>query len=77
MRGAAHPELARAFVDFMLTDAYQMQIPPTDHVYPVIPGLDMPEWWRWAEVDAEVAEIEISQDAVDRWLVEWATIMGE
>lgn len=77
LRGAEHPELARAFIDHMLTDAYQMQIPASDHVYPVIPGLPMPDWWRWAEARIEVAQLQASQAEIDRWVAEWSEIMRE
>jgi thiamine transport system substrate-binding protein len=75
LKGAEHPELARAFIDYMLTDAYQMQIPPEDHVYPVIPGLEMPEWWRWADADVEAAKLDASQHEIDAWVQEWSAIM--
>jgi thiamine transport system substrate-binding protein len=74
LRGAAKPELAEAFIDFMLTDAFQAQIPASDHVYPVIPGLPMPEWWRWAEIDVEPAQLEVEQVTIDGWVVEWKAL---
>lgn len=77
LRGTDRPGLAQAFIDHMLTDAFQMQIPGSDHVYPVIPGLAMPEWWRWAEVEIEVAELDASQDEIDRWIAAWSEVMRD
>ena len=73
--GTENEGLARDFIDFMLTDAFQQQIPETMFVYPVIAGLELPEWWQWAEVDAEVATFEATQDEIDAWIVEWSEIM--
>jgi thiamine transport system substrate-binding protein len=75
LRGTRQPELARAFIDFMLGDAFQSQIPETMFVYPVIPGLDLPEWWRWAEVDVQPATLDVTDDEVERWVREWTEIM--
>jgi thiamine transport system substrate-binding protein len=75
LKGAKHPELARKFIDFLLTDAFQKQIPETMFVYSVIPNLETPEWWRWAKVDVQPAEIEVDADTVDRWVREWTDIM--
>lgn len=75
LRGAAHPGLARAFIDFMLSDAFQQQIPETMFVYPVIPGIATPDWWQWAEVDVEPASLDVDQAEIDRWIREWTEIM--
>ena len=51
LAGAEEPELAGAFIDFMLSADFQAQIPGTMFVYPALPGTPTPEWWRWAEVE--------------------------
>lgn len=75
LEGANEPELAGKFIDFMLSDAFQRQIPETMFVYPVIGGLGLPAWWRWAETDVEAATLEIAAGDVDRWIGEWTEIM--
>ena len=74
-RCSEHPELAAEFIDFMLSDAFQQQIPETMFVYPVIPDLDLPEWWDWANVEVETASLEFTADDIDRWIREWTEIM--
>lgn len=69
-------DLARAFLDFMMTDSFQAQIPASDHVYPVISGLPMTEWRRWAEMDIDVADMDATQAQIDRWVLEWSEIMA-
>ena len=75
LRGADNAGLAREFIDFMLSDAFQAQIPETMFVYPVISGVALPDWWRWAGVDVTVAALDVSQDEIDRWIIEWTEIM--
>ncbi|MCC6983445.1 MAG: thiamine ABC transporter substrate-binding protein [Bauldia sp.] len=75
LAGAAEPDLAGAFIDFMLTDDYQALIPSEDHVYPVIAQSDLPEWWKWADVAVEPATLEVDQATIDAWVAEWAAIM--
>jgi thiamine transport system substrate-binding protein len=75
LAGAGEPELARAFIDFMLTDAFQEQIPGTMFVAPAIPGTPTPAWWRWAEIDVEPATLDASAEDIDRWVREWTRIM--
>ncbi|MGD9739963.1 MAG: thiamine ABC transporter substrate binding subunit [Bauldia sp.] len=76
LAGTEQQALAEAFVDFTLTDAFQAQIPPSDHVYPGIGGLPMPDWWRFAEVEAEIADIAVTGADIDRWIAEWQVVMG-
>jgi len=75
LKGAREPELARDFIDFLLSDEVQAQIPETMFVYPVIPGLETPEWWRWAKVDVQPAPLRVDATTVERWVREWTDIM--
>ena len=75
LRGAKERELAGDFIDFMISNQFQAQIPETMFVYPVIPGIETPERWVWAEVDVEVATIDVSQAEIDRWIQQWTEIM--
>ncbi len=77
LKGAEHPELARKFIDFLLTDTFQKQIPETMFVYSVLPNLETPEWWRWAKVDVQPATLEIDATTIDRWVREWTEIMRQ
>jgi thiamine transport system substrate-binding protein len=73
--GTDEPELARAFIDFMLSSEFQAQIPETMFVYPVLADTPKPEWWQWAEPEPEAATLEASQDDIDRWIEEWTEVM--
>jgi thiamine transport system substrate-binding protein len=75
LAGAREPELARTFIDFLLSDEFQRQIPETMFVYPVIPGTATPEWWRWARIDVQPASLRADAATIDRWLREWTEVM--
>ncbi len=75
LAGTDHEELAGEFIDFMLSDEYQQQIPSTVFVFPVIGGLDTPDWWQWAVSDVETVDLGPSEDDVNRWIREWTEIM--
>ena len=75
LRGTKAKRLAGEFIDFMLSDAFQSQIPETMFVYPVIPGVETPEWWKWAEVDVTPARLDVTPEEIERWIVEWTAIM--
>ncbi len=75
LAGTDRQELAREFIDFMLGDAFQAQIPGTMFVYPAIPGTPTPGWWRWAEVEVELASLDASAAEIDRWVREWTALM--
>ena len=40
--GARHRKAAEAFIDFMLTPAFQSALPLSNWMYPVIPGIELP-----------------------------------
>lgn len=75
LRGTKAERLAGEFIDFMLSDAFQAQIPETMFVYPVVPGIETPDWWKWAEVDVTPALLIVTPEEIERWIVEWTAIM--
>ena len=75
LRGTRKEVLARQFIDYMLRDTFQRQIPETMFVYPAIPGVETPDFWRWAEVDVQPATLSVDAATLDRWVREWSDIM--
>jgi thiamine transport system substrate-binding protein len=43
LAGAEHPDAARAFIDFLLSDAVQADVPLSMFVFPVVEGTALPE----------------------------------
>jgi thiamine transport system substrate-binding protein len=76
LRGAAAPNLAGEFIDFMLSDRFQAQIPETMFVYPVIPGVETPDWFVFADIEVQAADLTIeSEEQLNTWKEQWTQIM--
>ncbi len=78
LNGAKEPDLARRFVDFMLSEAFQADIPLQMWVYPTRRGVAIPEIFRtFAPVPAVPASIEPSVIDANRetWIKAWTRIV--
>ena len=75
LEGAKNIDASKKFVDFMLSEKFQEQIPETMFVYPVIEALDLPEWWNLNPQITSVNTINFSNDELQNWISEWSTIM--
>ncbi len=71
---------ARAFVDFLLSDEVQKQIPETMYMNPVDSSVGLPEDWKQnaavvtAPIEVSVADIAAHRD---QWIKAWtATVIG-
>ncbi len=74
LRGAEHPKLARALVDWMLSARFQAGVPDQMYVYPVREGVTVPESWaRYAPVPTDPFEIAPARIARNRatWIDQW------
>lgn len=74
LAGAEHPDAARAFVDFLLSEQVQADIPLNMFVYPAVEGVELPDVFvQHAEVidDPVVVDpFEFGEDrerAIERW----------
>ncbi len=73
LKGAPHPRLARIFIDFILTEEFQAEIPLTNWMYPVDPDVVTPNSFRFApkpERSLQLPADEIRRNR-DRWINAW------
>jgi thiamine transport system substrate-binding protein len=80
LRGAANPEAARAFVDFMLSPVFQADVPLQMFVYPVRDGTPLPPVFEvFAEVPAadELAPLpeDLAAARIEAWLDRWTEVV--
>jgi len=78
LKGAREPELARRFIDFMLSRRFQEDIPLQMFVYPVLPDAALPDVFvRFAQVPSDPAIIapERIERNRERWIEEWTQIV--
>ncbi len=72
-QNAKQPELARKFMDFMLSTPFQEDIPTQMFVYPVNPAAQLPDFYKFAEKPNKPAQL--PDDAIDAnrdaWIKAW------
>jgi thiamine transport system substrate-binding protein len=76
LKGAAHPQQAAAFVAFMLSRAFQADMPMQMYVYPVVPNVPLPAaFTKYAvipKVSATLPPADIKANS-QRWIDAWTT----
>ncbi|MBN8882714.1 MAG: thiamine ABC transporter substrate-binding protein [Salana multivorans] len=74
--GAANPEGARAFIDFMLSPEFQADVPGQMYVYPVDSSVELPaDWARFAPLAPSPWTVPAEDIAAHRsdWIDLWAS----
>jgi thiamine transport system substrate-binding protein len=79
LTGAANPDGAKAFVEFLLSPAAQKALPDAMYVFPVRQGTPLPSAWARFAVQPQhpyaVSPADISAHR-DAWLREWSDIVS-
>ena len=78
LKGAREPELARQWVDFMLGETFQEDIPLQMWIYPALPGAELPEvFTRHAQVPSDA--VAVSPDQIEagreKWIQAWTDVV--
>lgn len=74
LKGTLHRELARKWLDFMLGDTFQADIPLKMFVFPINPNIPLPDLFTaWAEIPAEPATLSPAaiDSGRDTWIRAW------
>ena len=74
LKGTPHAELARRFVDFVLSAGFQADIPGQMFVNPVLPGIALPdEFTKFAPSPTQPATLPPAEIALNReeWIRAW------
>ena len=77
LEGAANPEGAKAFIDFLLDTDFQASLPEGMFMYPVDDAVDLPsEWEQYAQLadDPTTADLTEVAEHRDEWLSEWTAL---
>lgn len=78
LAGAANPDGAKKVIDFLLSDAFQSDIPGQMYMYPVDRDTALPEdWQQYAPVAENPAELDPALIDANRqsWLDAWADLV--
>lgn len=79
VEGAANPEGAQAFIDFMLSESFQQELPDNMYMYPISSQTSLPEAW---DDFGQLADdpILLDPDTVsterENWLEQWTELVG-
>jgi thiamine transport system substrate-binding protein len=78
LKGAKQPELARRFIDFLLSPDFQKDIPTQMWVYPVAAGTPLPDVFQFAAAPTKIYSLTPEQiDAGrEKWIEEWTKIIA-
>jgi thiamine transport system substrate-binding protein len=74
LQGTEHRALAEEFVDFMLSEQFQKDMPMQMFVFPVNPDAKLPdEFVQYAQIPEQPAELDPTEIAAnrERWIAEW------
>jgi thiamine transport system substrate-binding protein len=74
LQGTEHRALAEKFVDFMLSEQFQEDMPMQMFVFPVNPDATLPdEFIQYAQIPDQPAELDPAEIAAnrERWITEW------
>ncbi|EHR78503.1 ABC transporter substrate-binding protein [Thermococcus litoralis DSM 5473] len=81
VKGAKNKELAKKFIEFMLTEDFQSAIPTNQWMYPVNPNVELPEVFKYALQPEEIKPVTLDPEYVkenfERWIKEWTALMVE
>ena len=78
LAGAANEAGAKLFVDFMLSPAFQEEVPLNMFVFPVVDGIELPqEFTEFAEIPEHPARVEPARIEANRdeWIQAWVEVM--
>jgi thiamine transport system substrate-binding protein len=79
VKGAKHPELAKEFINFLISKEAQEKLPLNQWMFPVNEEVQLPECFSYAlkpENPVKLSPEEIAQNT-DKWIREWTAIMVE
>lgn len=77
LAGASEPRAAQAFIEFMLTQRFQQEMPSLMYVYPVVDGVSLPEIFeKYTTPIAEPFTLPFDEVAAnrERWISQWASV---
>ncbi|MGL4609870.1 MAG: thiamine ABC transporter substrate-binding protein [Trueperaceae bacterium] len=82
LKGTKDLEAAQTFIDFMLSESFQSDVPSNMFVYPVIENIKLPSDFEQFAVKPSPEQIaRLASDSIEenvvRWLKEWTTVVEQ
>ena len=82
LKGSENVEAAQQFIDFMLSETFQADVPPNMFVYPVVEGITLPsEFEQFGQVPTPEQVAEVPSEEIEanlqRWLQQWTQVVEQ
>lgn len=73
LKGTQNADLARKFVDFMVSQKFQEDMPEQMFVFPVLTDAKLPDFYKWAETPKNPAVVSTADIDANRdtWIKAW------
>ncbi|MDV3103403.1 thiamine ABC transporter substrate-binding protein [Thermococcus waiotapuensis] len=79
VKGTKKKALAQKFIEWLLTEDFQGEVPTNQWMYPVNPAIKLPDVYRYAVPLEEIRPVSLDPEYVrenfDRWIREWVQLM--
>jgi thiamine transport system substrate-binding protein len=79
VKGTKKKELAEKFIEWLLTEDFQREVPTNQWMYPVNPNVKLPDVYKYAISPDDIKPVSLDPDYVrenfDRWIREWTALM--
>lgn len=78
VNGAEHEDAAKKFIDFMLTEEFQRELPLTQFMLPVNPNVELPASFEIVKTTDDVLDLDRTLLAthLDIWTDDWIAAIG-
>lgn len=79
LKGSKNMELAKKFIDFILTEDFQEEIPLTNWMFPVNPKVKLPDSFRYAPAPETILSLDTYeiQKNRKRWIDGWLKVVAK
>jgi thiamine transport system substrate-binding protein len=79
LKGARNAQLARQFIDFVLSEDFQSEIPLTNWMFPVNPKVKLPDSFRYAPKPEKTLSLDAKEIEKNgkRWIDGWLKAVSE
>jgi len=79
LKGSKNMELSKKFIDFILTEDFQEEIPLTNWMFPVNPGVKLPDSFSYAPAPNTILSMDSYeiQKNQKRWIDEWLKVVAK
>ncbi|MBP7563318.1 MAG: thiamine ABC transporter substrate-binding protein [Candidatus Cloacimonetes bacterium] len=78
VKNCGNPELAKKFIEYMLTEDFQKHIPTTQWMYPVLKSVQLPEGFKYCPMPQKDLTKELKEEHLkEEWIDKWLNIMSK